>query len=65
MATRLAGSTASQTRFALSSLWRWPSITPLRRALLLAWVLAVQWLPLPLARRVARLHRQLVGAPTG
>ena len=65
MATRLAGSTRSQTRFALSSLWRWPSITPARRALLLAWVLAVPWLPLPLARRVARLHRQLVGAPTG
>jgi hypothetical protein len=65
MAGRLAGSFTSQIRFALGSLWRWPSITPTRRTLLLGWILAVQWLPRPLARRVAGLHRRLVGAPTG
>lgn len=64
MAARLAGSRAGQTRYILSSLWRWPMASPARRALMLTWALAVQWLPLPLAHRVARLHRQMVGTPT-
>jgi hypothetical protein len=65
MARRLAGSsTAQHVRHALRSLWRWPSFSPTRRLLLLGWVIAVQCLPRPLARRVALLHKQSVGLPT-
>ncbi len=65
MAAQSAGSAASQCRFALASLWRWPAASLRRRVLLSVWVLAVCWLPLPMARRVAQLHRQSAGAVTG
>lgn len=60
----LAGGSEPDLKYALSSLWRWPSLSPWRRLSLLAWVLAVQFLPMSLARRVAQLHRRFVGLPT-
>ena len=62
---RLRDSTSSHIRFALRSLWRWPALTLAHRLLLAFWVLGVQLLPLPMARRVAQLHRQSAGTPTG
>lgn len=71
MAEQLADRTPFQhLRRALAALWRWPSFTPLQRLAVMGWVLAVLWLPHPLAHRVAQLHRQSVGlrqaaAPAG
>lgn len=50
-------------RHALRSVCRWPYI-PLRRKLqMVVWMLGVMALPLPLAHRLARLHRRSAGQP--
>lgn len=63
MAARLKAerSAWAHLKRALASLWRWPAFTPSRRMAVMVWVLAVLWLPLPLAHRVAQMHRQSVG----
>ena len=65
MAAQWDGSAASPLRFMVASLWRWPATSLRRRVLLSAWVVAVCWLPLPMARRVAQLHRQSAGVVSG
>jgi Glycosyl transferase family 2 len=47
----------------LRSLWRWPTGGLRAKLLLTGWALAVLALPLPLAMRAGRLHRQSAGQP--
>lgn len=49
--------------FLLRSIWRWPAWTARRKLMLAGWVLAVELLPLPLALRIARMHRRSAGLP--
>lgn len=60
---QLPGSPRSQIAGALASLWRWPGMPMHRKLALMGWVMAVAWLPEPLAMRLARLHRRSAGAP--
>lgn len=46
---------------ALASLWRWPAFSATQRLAVAAWMMAVLWLPRPLAHRVAQWHKQSVG----
>ena len=50
-------------RRALVSVWRWPLITWRRKLQLVVWMLGVRTLPLPLAHRLARMHRRSAGLP--
>ena len=51
-------------RHALDSVCRWPLITVRRKVQLVVWMLGVAALPLPLAHRLARMHRRSAGVPT-
>jgi hypothetical protein len=42
---------------------RWPLITVRRKVQLVVWMLGVAALPLPLAHRLARMHRRSAGLP--
>jgi hypothetical protein len=48
---------------ALVSVGRWPLITGKRKAQLALWMLGVTALPLPLAHRLAQMHRRSAGQP--
>jgi len=48
---------------ALGSVCRWPLITLQRKAQLVLWMLGVTALPLPVAHRLARMHRRRAGLP--
>ena len=50
-------------RRALRSVCRWPLITWTRKLQMVVWMLGVTALPLPLAHRLARLHRRSAGQP--
>ena len=50
-------------RFALHSVWRWPMGGVRFKSMLSIWMVGVWLLPLPLAQRLARMHRASVGAP--
>jgi glycosyltransferase involved in cell wall biosynthesis len=60
---RIAAAPGGTLAYLLRSIWQWPVWPPRRRLALAAWVLAVELLPLPLALRVARLHRRSAGLP--
>jgi glycosyltransferase involved in cell wall biosynthesis len=49
--------------YLLRSIWQWPVWPTSRQLGLTAWVLAVELLPVPLALRVARMHRRSAGLP--
>lgn len=59
----LARAPDGRLAFVLRSLWAWPTHAPSRRLALMAWSLAVSWLPQGLALRLARLHRRASGQP--
>lgn len=63
-ATPQAASVAQIMRFALRSVWKWPMSGHLQKSALSLWMVGVWLLPLPLARRLAGLHRALVGVRT-
>lgn len=65
VAQQLRSSKASLIGLALRSLMRWPASSLPHRLVLAGWVLAVQCLPLPIARRIAQIHRRSAGAPEG
>jgi glycosyltransferase involved in cell wall biosynthesis len=50
-------------RFALHSVWQWPMSGVRFKSMLSIWMVGVWLLPLPLAQRLARMHRASVGAP--
>ena len=59
----LAPSPRAVVRHALWSVCRWPLIRVRRKVALLVWMLGVVGLPLPLAHRLAQMHRRSTGAP--
>lgn len=63
LVVKLAGEPQSRTWFLLRSVWGWTVASVYRRVLISGWVLAVGFLPAPLALRVARLHRRASGIP--
>jgi hypothetical protein len=61
--TGMQPSPGAVVRHALWSVCRWPLIRVRRKVALVVWMLGVAVLPLPLAHRLALMHRRSTGAP--
>lgn len=60
---RIGATPDGSLAYLMRSIWQWPVWPAKRRLALAGWVLAVELLPLPLALRVARMHRRSAGLP--
>lgn len=52
-------------RWALQSLWQWPSLGPAMKLVQSLWMVSLWLLPAPVARPIGRLDRLFKGAPRG